>query len=78
MATLVFIGCYTKPMGHIKGDVLGEGVYTMQMQKDGSLIQLSVTAAENPSFVCSDGRVLYAVHEVTRCAHSCSFMPHAC
>ena len=94
----MFVGCYTRPMGHIKGilhtskahtrnlngsrivlrclislciagDRLGEGVYTFLLRDDGSLTELGVVRADNPSFVCSShdithGHVVYCVHEV--------------
>ena len=63
---LAFVGSYTRPMGHIKGDELGEGLYMFQLRSDGSLEQITVSPTPNPSFVVAsdDGRTVYAVNEV--------------
>ena len=32
---VAFIGCYTRQMGHIKGDSVGEGIYTFSLTNGG-------------------------------------------
>jgi 6-phosphogluconolactonase (cycloisomerase 2 family) len=66
--SLVFIGTYTQPAGHIRGDELGKGIYSFELNEDGSLSPLCLTTTlSNPSFLTTstDGRFLYAVSETS-------------
>jgi len=62
--THVFVGCYTNSHAHIRGDKTGDGVYVLKLNGDGSLTHLSMHESVDPSFVCSDGRFLYAANEI--------------
>lgn len=74
----VFVGGYSEPQGHIKGDKLIGGVHSLWLERDGSLRlcgeEPAAQALPNPSMVCVDSRRrwLYSVCEASDGA-VCSF-----
>jgi hypothetical protein len=67
-ATYVFVGCYTNKHGHIKGDELGDQVYTFKLNTDGSLTRGGPNPkAVDPSYVNvhPNKKFLYAAAEVS-------------
>ena len=65
--TFVYIGTYTEKQFHILGDKLGKGIYTLQLEEDGTLTQTCEPApSRSPAFVRTtpDKRFLYTINEI--------------
>ena len=66
--SIIFIGTYTRPEGHVDGKA--EGIYTYRFDTETGVLTHLVTTPDiiNPSFLTTavNGRYLYAISELSR------------